>query len=192
MFSYINSDAHATFVPFLSYIIRGITVVPLLLLPLTMENNWRRMLLFTVQYLPLLEYERGIHVLLLSIFMLEMKGRWLHSAWLCQLSLVLYCMASLLITLYNDLRVNGSDIFAVFFYANCLVFVVHSITVIKTIPFLVFSTNSFIMRYLSQQQPFRQFPSLYWPPSPSSNLQQVHKWRTCNPSCCKVAGTTSS
>ena len=100
------------------------------------------MLLFTIQYIPLVDYEKGVHVLLLSIFILEMKGRWLHSATLCRLSLVLYCLAALLITLYNDLRMNGSDIFAVFFYANCLVFVAHSLTVIKTIDSLVCSTNT--------------------------------------------------
>ncbi|KAK8822721.1 hypothetical protein WA556_001614, partial [Blastocystis sp. ATCC 50177/Nand II] len=133
VFSYIYSDAYAPFVPFISYIIRGITVTPLLLLPLTTEKNWERMLLFTLQYMPLIEYEKGVHVLLLSIFILDVKGRWLHSPTLCQLPLILYCLAALLITLYNDLRLNGSDVFAVFFYANCLVFVVHSLTVAKTI-----------------------------------------------------------
>lgn len=116
-------------------------MTPLLLLPLTTKKNWGRMLLFTLQYMPLIEYEKGIHVLLLSIFILDVKGRWLHSTTLSQLPLILYCLAALLITLYNDLRLNGSDVFAVFFYANCLVFVVHSLAVAKTIDSLLCSTN---------------------------------------------------
>lgn len=114
----------------------------MLLIPFKTKGDWQGILLFTIQYLPLIEYEKGVHVLLLSILMLDMKARLSHSNTLSLLVLLLYGAAAFLIALYYDLRVNGSDVFALFFYANCAVFVFHSLVVVKHILSLLSSTNN--------------------------------------------------
>lgn len=116
--SYLLQDSHSAFVPFLMTVVVGVTIVPLLI------NRNRS---FVLLYFSLLFYPKGFHSISIALCYLYLNT---DSA----ISLFLSSMIAFSISLYNDLRVNGSDVYAMQYYVNCATFLLFSLILTRSIP----------------------------------------------------------
>ena len=123
--SYLLQDAHSSFLPFLSTVVVGIMIVPLLV---------NRHLSFVLLYFSLLFYHRGFHAISIALCYLYLKAS-------STFSLLLSSLIALSISLYNDLRVNGSDVYAMQYYVNCATFLLFSLLLTRFIPTEIQSTS---------------------------------------------------
>lgn len=116
--SYLLQDSHSTFVPFLLTVVVGVTIVPLLV------NRHRP---FVLLYFSLLFYPKGFQSISIALCYLYLKT---DSA----VSLLLSSLITFSVSLYNDLRVNGSDVYAMQYYVNCATFLFFSLVLTRSIP----------------------------------------------------------
>lgn len=116
--SYLLQDSHSTFVPFLLTVVVGVTIVPLLV------NRHRP---FVLLYFSLLFYPKGFQSISIALCYLYLKT---DSA----VSLLLSSLIAFSVSLYNDLRVNGSDVYAMQYYVNCATFLFFSLVLTRSIP----------------------------------------------------------
>lgn len=116
--SYLLQDSHSAFVPFLLTVVVGVTIVPLLINP----NRS-----FVLLYFSLLFYPKGFHSISIALCYLYIKAD-------STISLFLSSMIAFSISLYNDLRVNGSDVYAMQYYVNCGTFLFFSLLLTRSIP----------------------------------------------------------
>ena len=116
--SYLLQDSHSTFVPFLLTVVVGVTIVPLLV------NRHRP---FVLLYFSLLFYPKGFQSISIALCYLYLKT---DSA----VSLLLSSLIAFSVSLYNDLRVNGSDVYAMQYYVNCAIFLFFSLVLTRSIP----------------------------------------------------------
>ena len=116
--SYLLQDSHSTFVPFLLTVVVGVTIVPLLV------NHHRP---FVLLYFSLLFYPKGFQSISIALCYLYLKT---DSA----VSLLLSSLIAFSVSLYNDLRVNGSDVYAMQYYVNCATFLFFSLVLTRSIP----------------------------------------------------------
>ena len=116
--SYLLQDSHSSFVPFLLTVVVGVTIVPLLV------NRHRP---FVLLYFSLLFYPKGFQSISIALCYLYLKT---DSA----VSLLLSSLIAFSVSLYNDLRVNGSDVYAMQYYVNCATFLFFSLVLTRSIP----------------------------------------------------------
>ena len=116
--SYLVQDSHSSFVPFLFTVAMGVMLLPLLI------NRNRS---FVLLYFSLLFYQKGFHSISIALCYLYLKISSISS-------LLLSSLIALSISLYNDLRVNGSDVYAMQYYINCATFLFFSVLLVQTMP----------------------------------------------------------
>lgn len=113
--SYLLQDSYSSFVPFLLTVLVGVYVIPLFV---------RQDRSFCLFYFSLLFYPKGFHSLSVALPVLFLKAPGFRNMLICSL-------IALSITLFYELRVGGSDIFAMQFYVNCATFVLVSTSFVK-------------------------------------------------------------
>lgn len=121
MYSYVFADSFSAFQSFYQTVIRGLLITPLFIYAYKHKNEPNRVIRFFCTYLSIVYYDKGPHVLFCSLYILSCtmnRQRELLFLFLCGFSFVLSC--------YQDLVSNGSDIFAVFFYGNCATYLLYT------------------------------------------------------------------
>lgn len=107
--SYVYANAYSEFLPSLQSIVQGITLIPLIVRIYSHPHN---RFSDSSRYLPVLAYGDGPHSLAYSLLFLLMSNP-------SKVYLIL-CLHCFTISLYYDLCVEGSDIFAVLFYTESI------------------------------------------------------------------------
>ena len=107
--SYVYANAYLEFLPSLQSIVQGITLIPLIV---RIYSHPQDRFSDSSRYLPVLAYGDGPHSLAYSLLFLLMSNPSKVYPILC-----LHCFT---ISLYYDLCVEGSDIFAILFYTESI------------------------------------------------------------------------
>ena len=121
MYSYIFADSYSAFHSFYQTVVRGLLITPLFVFSYKHKEEPIRIIRFFCTYLSIVYYDRGPHVIFCTLYILSCTmvcRRSLIFLFLCCLSFVLSC--------YQDLISNGSDIFALFFYGNCVTYLLYT------------------------------------------------------------------